>query len=208
MKLKFIEKFFHKEKTKLEKVYPWILIIGSLVGLFSAGILTIEKMNLLANPSYVPSCSISPIVACSPVMTSNQASAFGMPNTFIGLSAFAMVLTVGVMLLAGEVKLKKWFWWCFQAGTLFGVLFVTWLMHESLYNLGKLCLYCMAVWAVTIPIFWTTLAWNLRRKNFVVKGKSGESLENHSEKIIIVHFLVLIVLIVTRFSDYFYSLLK
>src|SRR5215204_274468 len=161
------------KKPTFKQVFPWILVIGGIIGLLSASILTIEKLHLAANPDYIPSCSISPVVACSPVMGSWQASTFGFPNMLIGSAGFAMVWAVGMMLFAGAKNLKKWFWWCFQAGTTFGLGFITWLMYSSIYSIQKLCIYCMIVWAVIIPIFWTTLAFNVRERHIKLPGKLG-----------------------------------
>jgi len=129
------------KNLKFENVYKWVLVIGGIIGLIAASILTIEKLHLAANPSYVPSCSLSPVVACSPVMSSWQASTFKFPNMIIGIAGFAMVWAVGMMLFAGAKNLKKWFWWCFQAGTTFGLGFIAWLMYSSIYNIQKLCIY-------------------------------------------------------------------
>lgn len=194
-------------KPSFKQVYPWVLVIGGIIGLLAAAILTQEKFHLAANPDYVPSCSISPVVACSPVIASDQASAFGFPNPYLGIAGFAMVWAVGMMLFAGAKKLKKWFWWCFQAGATFGILFCAWLMHAALYDIGKLCIYCMIVWTVTIPIFWATTAYNLQEKNINPKGKVGEFLANNSGKLIALTYLVVILLIFFRFQDYWYSLI-
>jgi uncharacterized membrane protein len=195
------------KKLKFKQVFPWVLVIGGIIGLLASSILTIEKLHVAANPDYKPSCSLSPVVACSPVMTSWQASTFGFPNMLIGLAGFGMVWAVGMMLFAGVKNLNKWFWWCFQAGTTFGVLFITWLQYSSLYDIQKLCIYCMVVWAVTIPIFWTTLAYNLKEENFKIQGKAGEFLANNSGKMIALHYLVIITLIFFAFKDYWYSLI-
>lgn len=188
-------------------VYMWVLIICGIIGLFAATTLTWDKLKIAADPSYIPNCSISPVVACSPVISSHQGSAFGIPNPFIGIAAFAMVLTVGMMLLAGGVIKKKWFWWCFQAGSLFGVLFISWLINASVYDIGKLCIYCMVTWAVTIPVFWTTLSFNLREKNINIKGKVGLFFANNPGKLIALSYLVVITLVFTHFADYFHSLI-
>lgn len=174
--------------------------------MIASSVLTIEKIQLAENPDYIPSCSISPIVACSPVIGSDQASAFGIPNPFLGLAGFAMVWAVGMMLLAGAQKLKKWFWWCFQAGSVFGMVFISWLMYQGLFNIAKLCLYCLVVWLVTIPIFWTTLSYNLRENNFDIKGGFGKFLRDNPGKLIAVSYLFLIILIFAAFPDYWYSL--
>jgi len=195
------------KKPNFNTVYKWLLVIGGIIGLLAASILTIEKLKLAANPSYIPSCTLSPIVACSPVIGSHQASAFGFPNTIIGIAGFAMVWAVGMMLFAGGSVKKKWFWGCFQVGTLFGMGFIAWLMHASLYEIGKLCIYCMTVWTVTIAIFWSTLAFNIREKNINIKGKIGKFLAENPGKLIAVNYLLVIVLIFIRFADYFHSLI-
>ncbi|MGB9251369.1 MAG: vitamin K epoxide reductase family protein, partial [Mycobacterium sp.] len=46
----------------------WVLIAG-VAGLIASATLTIEKIELLVNPSYVPSCNLNPIVSCGSVMT-------------------------------------------------------------------------------------------------------------------------------------------
>lgn len=190
-----------------QKVFPWILAVGGVIGLLAAGILTVEKLHLAANPDYVPSCSISPIVACSPVIASDQASAFGFPNPIIGIAGFAMVWAVGMMLFAGAQNLKKWFWRCFQAGVTFGFLFCAWLIYQTLYSIGALCLYCMVVWGVTNPVFWTITAFNIREKHFILPKSLSNLIANHFGKAIALTYLLIIVLIITRFSDYFYTLI-
>lgn len=195
------------KNLKFQQVFPWVLVIGGIIGLLASSILTIEKMHVLANPNYQPSCSISPVVACSPVMNSWQASTFKFPNMFLGLAGFGMVWAVGMMLFAGAKNLKKWFWLCFQAGTTFGALFITWLQIASLYDIQKLCIYCMVVWAVTVPIFWTTTAYNLREKNITLPAKISTFLAENPGKMIALHYLLVIILIFFAFQEYWYTLI-
>ena len=91
-----------------------------------------------------------------------QAEAFGFPNPLLGIAAFAIVVTAGAALLAG-LRPPPWFHLGMQAGATFGVVFIHWLIAASLYDIHALCPYCMAVWAVTIPIFWYTTLDTLRR---------------------------------------------
>jgi uncharacterized membrane protein len=63
------------------------------------------------------------------------------------VAGLAIVTTVGVVLLTGA-GLPHWFWLGLQAGVTFGVVFVHWLIYQSLYVIGALCPYCMAAWAV------------------------------------------------------------
>lgn len=135
------------------KLLPWLLLVGGAVGLTASAVLTVEKIALLRDPAYVPSCSINPILSCGSVMTKPQAEAFGFPNPLLGIAGFAVVTTIGAALLAGA-SFRRWFWLGLQAGVTFGVVFVHWLIFQSLYRVQALCPYCMAVWAVTVPIFW------------------------------------------------------
>ena len=41
------------------------------------------------------------------------------------------------------------------------MVFVHWLVFQSLYRIDALCPYCMVVWVVTIPLFWYTTLHNV-----------------------------------------------
>ncbi|WP_307849809.1 vitamin K epoxide reductase family protein, partial [Qaidamihabitans albus] len=127
----------------------WLYVVGGGIGLAAAFVLMLEKIAKLGDPAYVPTCTLNPVVSCGSVMDSPQAAAFGFPNPLIGIAGFAVVVTIGVVLLPG-FRVPRWFWLGMQAGTTFGVVFVHWLIYSSLYDIGALCPYCMVVWAVTI----------------------------------------------------------
>ncbi|MCV7064259.1 hypothetical protein H7I76_36330 [Mycolicibacterium vaccae] len=65
-----------------------------------------EKINILLNPSYVPSCNINPVVSCGSVMVTPQASVLGFPNPLIGIAAFTVVVVTGVLAVA-KVTLRN-----------------------------------------------------------------------------------------------------
>ena len=129
----------------------WILIAG-VIGLLSSADLLIEKIAMLKDPAYVPSCSINPIVACGSVINTPQAAVFGPPNPLMGIIGFTVVIVTGVLSVA-NVRLPRWYWVGLATGTGLAVVFVHWLKYETLYDIGALCPYCMVVWAVTIPLF-------------------------------------------------------
>jgi uncharacterized membrane protein len=136
------------------------LLTGGLIGFLAALVLAVEKYALLADPAYVPTCSLNPILSCGSVMTSPQAEAFGFPNPLLGVAGFPVVAATGAALLAGG-RLAEWFWGSLQAGVTAAVVFVHWLMFASLYRIEALCPYCMVVWAVTIPLFTAVTLRNL-----------------------------------------------
>jgi uncharacterized membrane protein len=142
-----------------------MMVIAGVFGGLAATILTIDKITLLQDKvdgkTTTLSCNLNAFVSCSAVMDSDQAHVFGFANSIIGIAAFAAILTLGVLLVA-RVKLPEFVWIGLQAGVLFGVGFVTWLQSQSIYDIGKLCPWCMVVWAVMIPLFVIVTARNLR----------------------------------------------
>ena len=139
----------------------WLLTVGGGVCLLAAVILTVEKIRLVTDPVYVPSCDLNPILSCGTVMATSQASLFGFPNSLIGVAGFAVVLAIGAALLAGAT-FARWFWIALQTGVTLAVVFVHWLIAQSLWQIGALCPYCMLVWVVTVPLFWYVTLRNLR----------------------------------------------
>src|SRR6218665_3494184 len=90
-------------KRTLPQVIGVLLVVLGMIGFLAAADLSIEKVALLKNPSYEPSCNISPLLSCGSVMITEQAEAFGFPNPFIGVAGFAIVTTFGMAVLAGGI---------------------------------------------------------------------------------------------------------
>lgn len=197
-----------KERT-LDQNIAYILVGGSFIGLIASFILTLEKLALLKDASHQLSCSINPILSCGPIISSPQASLFGFPNPLIGLVGFSVVITLGMGLIAGA-KYKRWFWQGLQLATLLAVVFVHWLIYQSLYVLNALCIYCMVVWSVTIPLFWYTKLYNLRKKHIatpkILKDFVTFEQKYHAE-ILISWYLLIIGAILIRFWDYWITLI-
>lgn len=179
----------------------WVLIAGVL-GLAAALTLTIEKIELLINPAYVPSCSINPVLSCGSVMVTPQASVFGFPNPLLGIVSFAVVVVTGVLAVA-KVPLPRWYWAGLTVGTALGVVFIHWLAFESLYVIGALCPYCMVVWAVTVPLLVVvaSIALAPARGNVVAR-----TIHQWRWSIVALWFTALILLILMRFWDYWSTL--
>jgi len=198
-------KLAQKEWT-LERTIPWILTIGGIIGFLAAFVIAVEKIELLKNPAYVPTCNISPLISCGSVMKTWQASAFGFPNPFLGIMGFAVVATIGMALLAGAT-FKRWFWLGLQYGTIFGVALISWLQYQSIYRIEALCPYCMVAWAVMIPIFWYVTLYNIRAGNIAfLKGADG-FLRRHHGEILLVWFLIILGAILNHFWYYWSTLL-
>ncbi|MFC5822464.1 vitamin K epoxide reductase family protein [Nonomuraea insulae] len=198
-----------REREPFPRLLPRLLLIGGGVGLIAAFILTIEKIALLADPAYVPSCSINPVLSCGSIMRTPQAELFGFPNPLLGIASFAIVTTVGASLLAGA-RLPHWFWLGLQAGATAGVVFVHWLIFQSLYVIGALCPYCMLVWAVTVPIFWYVTVRNVVHGHLPAPGamrRLAGTLATYHTVPLTIWFLALITMIGVRFWSYWSTLL-
>jgi len=192
-------------KTKLETGLPYIMLIAGIIGLIASFIIMDDKIKLLINPNYHPSCSINPIISCGSVMESRQSNALGFANPFIGLATFPVLIFTGVLLLSG-VRLKRWHWLGLNIGAFFGIGFVHWLFYESVYRIHALCPYCMAVWVATITTFWYVTLYNLRAGNLKAPPKlKGVTVfaQRHHLDILILWFLIITGLILKHFWYYF-----
>lgn len=198
-----------KLENTLDKYFPWTLIVGGALGLLASFVLTLEKIALLKNPAHQLSCSLNPILSCGPIINSDQASAFGFPNPFIGIAAFSVLITIGVAMLAGA-RFKRWFLQGLQLGTTLGMVFVLWLIGQSLYVIGSLCLYCMLAWIVVSALFLYTSLYNYRHKILHVKqgNKLFEFVQKHHLDLLVGWYVVVAALIVIRFIDYFKTLVN
>lgn len=198
-----------KQPWTLERVMPWLLLIGGAIGTLASVLLTIEVFNRLKNPHFVPICNLNPVLSCTNVADSTQSHAFGFPNYFIGIAAYGALTMLGIAFLAGG-RFKRWFWRLVEAGLLFAMIFITWLQFQTLYRIGSLCIFCMIVWAVTGPMFWYTTLYNLRAGNIKTPNKLKGVVafaQRHHGDILLLWFLLIIALILKRFWYYWSTLI-
>jgi len=183
----------------------WVLIAG-VIGFVASMTLTVEKIDLLLNPSYVPSCNINPIVSCGSVMVTPQASVLGFPNPLLGLVGFTVVIVTGVLAVT-KVPLPQWYWAGLTVGVLIGTVFVHWLIFQSLYRIGALCPYCMVVWAVTISLL--VVVASIAFRPALQRRESGAArvLYHWRWSIAILWFTAVFLLIMVRFWNYWSTLL-
>ncbi|MFJ4714743.1 vitamin K epoxide reductase family protein [Streptomyces sp. NPDC088785] len=177
-----------------------LLVITGAAGLLASWIITLDKFKLLEDPGFTPGCSINPVISCGSIMKSDQASAFGFPNPMLGLAAYAVVICVGMSLLA-RASFPRWYWLTFNAGCLFGVGFVTWLQFQSLYRINALCLWCCLAWVATILMFWYVTSSNVRHGLLPAPRWLKTFFEDFTWALPVVHVGIIAVLIFTRWGD-------
>ncbi|WP_405178481.1 vitamin K epoxide reductase family protein [Nocardia sp. NBC_01377] len=178
----------------------WLVLLTGLAGWLASVALTVERFKLFTDPGYRPSCSINPILSCGSVMVTDQAAVFGFPNPLIGVVGFSVVVTIGVLGVAG-VQFPRWIWGGLWLGTLLGTVFICWLVFQSLYRIDALCPYCMVVWAIITPLLavCTEQLWG---------GRGGPLgiLAEWRWTIVAVFYAVVLLLVFLRFQDYWLSL--
>ena len=139
------------------------MLVGGLIGFVASFLLTIDKIKLLKDAQFVPSCNISETLNCKSVMLSEQAEVFGFPNSLIGIAAFAIFIALGLAVMSG-VTFPAWFWRTALVGTVLATLFSHWLAFQTTFEIGALCPYCMVAWVGTFFILSSVIQEELRPK--------------------------------------------
>jgi uncharacterized membrane protein len=140
------------------------LIIAGIIAFAAAFALTLDKIHLLEDSNAQLSCSFSVLIGCATNLASPQGAVLGFPNPLIGLMAWTVVTTIGVAILAGA-RFARWFWVGLNLGLLAAIVFVIWLIGQSIFVLDVLCPWCMVTWAVTIPTFLAVTLYNVKVGN-------------------------------------------
>lgn len=130
-----------------------LLVVLGGIGFGAAMWLAVEKYLAFIDPDRVASCTINLFVTCSAAMDSWQGALLGFPNPYLGLAAFPVVITTGVVLLVGA-RLPRWYWMSLLVGTVLGQALIFFLMWTSFYVIVALCPACMVVWTIMWPLLW------------------------------------------------------
>lgn len=192
--------------ARLDTILPYTLIVAGIIGLLASFVLTYDKIQLLTNSSYHPSCNINPILSCGSVMKTEQASLLGVPNTLFGLIAFSMLLTFGCLLAAGA-SVKKWVWLSAQVAATGGVIFMHYLFFQGVYRINAICPWCFVVWMITIPTFWYISLYNLRHGHIRLPTRLAIFLQKHHGDVLIVWYVVIFGILLQHFWYYWSTLL-
>lgn len=138
-------------------------IVGGALGWWASFRLFLDYIESLKDTDFVPSCNLSDVVSCAQNFGSNYGSTFGFSNTILGLSLFVIPIVLGTLLLAqyasnNSFTLPKWVLVGYSVGLLGAVAFITYLQWASFTQIYTLCLYCLLIWTVVIPLFWSSVS--------------------------------------------------
>ena len=178
-----------------------VLLVCAALGFLASMTLTIDRIRLLQHPEATFVCDVSPFVACGPVMQSSAGAVFGFPNPLLGIAGFAIVGATGAMVVAGA-QLARWYVAALAVAAVAAAVLITWLQTQSLYVIGAICLWCVLVWAVTIPIVVTTVSRALgHQANPRRLVTAGQGIARWATVIVVVWYLVIIVAAGLRFRN-------
>jgi uncharacterized membrane protein len=160
------EFFSHKDKNMRDN--RWIftsMLVGAAFSLLAAFVLSTEAIEIAKNPNVQLSCSVNVIVNCATVARHPSASLLGFPNSFLGMVAEPVVITVAIAGLAG-VKFPRRFMFAAQIFYSAGFIF-------AYYLLQALCPWCLLVTLSTTFVFFSMTRYNIRENNLYLPKKAA-----------------------------------
>lgn len=118
------------------------MTIGGIVGTVAAFLQTVEKIELLKEPTEALTCDLNSVFSCTNVLNAWQSSVFGFPNSLMCMGFFVLFTAIGLAGWSGA-QLPRKLRLSIHALAL-GVLgFGLWFMQQSIYSIGALCIYCV-----------------------------------------------------------------
>ena len=204
---KRIKEFFtHEEKTLRDN--RWIftsMLIGAILSLVAAFVLSVEAIQLAKNPDAQLSCSINVVLNCATVGKHPTAELFGFPNSFLGLIAEPIVITVAIAGLAGIVFPRRFMFWA-QIGYTLGFVFAWYLFYVSFFVIQALCPWCLLVTVTTTFVFFAITRYNIRESNLYLPKKLSDRakqwVKKDYDKLVLASITVLaIAAIIIKYGD-------
>ena len=165
-----------------------LLIVLGGIGFIASFGLAWEKYLAFVDPERTASCTINLFVTCSAAMDSWQGALLGFPNPYLGVAAFPVVITTGVMLLLGT-RLPRWYWISLLVGTVLGQALVFFLMWTSFYAIVALCPYCMVVWTIMWPLLWYQVVRGVQSGDLRVGASLRDALVGNRHIILVIGYV-------------------
>ncbi len=163
--------FTHEDKAVRDN--RWIfasMLVGAILSLIASFVLSVEAVELAGNPNAVLTCSINAVVNCATVASHPSASLFGFPNSFLGLLAEPVVITVAIAGLSG-VKFPRKFMFVAQICYALGFVFAYYLLYMSMFVIQALCPWCLLVTLSTTFVFFSMTRYNIRENNLYLSAR-------------------------------------
>ena len=157
------------------------MLVGAIFSLIAAFVLAVEAVELARNPNAQLSCSINAVINCATVGVHPAASLFGFPNSFLGLLAEPVVITVAIAGLGG-VKFPRKFMFVAQLCYTLGFLFAYYLLYIGTFVIQALCPWCLVVTLSTTFVFFSMTRYNIREGNLYLSDRLAKRASDFIEK--------------------------
>lgn len=175
---------FFKHDDKRIRDNRWIflsMLIGALLSLLAAFVLSVEAFQLAKNPNADLSCSINVVLNCATVAKHPSAEMLGFPNSFFGLIAEPVVITVAIAGLAGIAFPRRFMFWA-QIGYTLGLIYAFVLFFISMFVIQALCPWCLLVTVTTAFVWFSITRYNIRENNLYLPKKAQKAAKKFIEK--------------------------
>lgn len=166
--------FTHEDKEVRDNRWIFVsMLIGAILSLIAAFVLSVEAVDLARNPNAQLSCSVNVIINCATVAKHPSAALFGFPNSFLGLIAEPVVITVAIAGLAGA-KFPRKFMVVAQLCYTLGFVFAYYLLYMSMFVIQALCPWCLLVTLSTTFVFFSMTRYNIREDNLYLSARQAK----------------------------------
>jgi len=175
---------YFKHDDKRIRDNRWIflsMLIGALLSLVAAFVLSVEAVELAKNPDASLSCSVNVVLNCATVALHPTASLFGFPNSFFGLMAEPVVITVAIAGLMG-IAFPRRFMFLAQIGYSLGFAFAVYLFFTSMFVIQALCPWCLLVTVSTTFVLFSVTRYNIRENNLYLPKRVQKAAHAFIEK--------------------------
>lgn len=181
------------------------MLVGSIASLVASFVLSVEAVELARNSNADLTCSINAVINCATVGLHESAHLFGFPNSFLGLIAEPVVITVAVAGLSG-VMFPRAFMAVAQFFYTLGFIFALYLLGTSYFVIGALCPWCLVVTLTTTLVWFAITRYNIREDNLYlprrVQTYLHSAIKKDYDKLIMFSFIALVAAaIVIKYGD-------
>lgn len=162
----------------------WIfasMLVGAIASLVASFVLSVEAVELAKNPGAALTCNLNAVVNCATVALHPSAYFFGVPNSFLGMMAEPIVITVAIAGLAG-VKFPRAFMATAQFFYTLGFIFAFYLLGTSYFVIGALCPWCLLVTLTTTFVWFAITRYNIREGNLYLPRRVQDTLHAWVER--------------------------
>ena len=202
-----IKDFFTHKDAKLRD-NRWIfasMLVGSILSLVASFVLSVEALQLAKNPDASLSCSVNVILNCATVAKHPSAEMLGFPNSFLGMIAEPVVITVAIAGLAG-IKFPRRFMFTAQIFYTLGLIYALVLFSISFFVIQALCPWCLLVTATTLFVWFAITRYNIREDNLYlpknVTKRCREFIAKDYDKLVLFGLVfALVAAIIIKYGD-------